>query len=159
MGTLPAALELQSRNPEGTQQIGREIGRLAAPGDLYLLIGNLGAGKTCLTQGIAWGLGIQGFISSPSFVILKVYKGRLNLYHVDLYRMQSAQEISHLGLEDYIYGKGVCVVEWANRGWEYPVDYLLVEMKIISDTKRSLFFSYRGEKYIGMVKRLKAVFK
>ncbi len=112
------ALELLSARPEETREIGRRIGELAKAGDLYLLVGNLGAGKTCLTQGIAWGLGIKGFISSPSFVIMREHKGRLSLYHVDLYRMQSVNEIRDLGLDDYLYGKGVCVIEWANRGWD-----------------------------------------
>lgn len=104
--TRNKALKLLSHSPEETQAIGKEIGKLAERGDLYLLIGNLGAGKTCLTQGVAWGLDVKGFISSPSFVILREYHGRLPIYHADLYRMQSITEIRELGLDDYLYGKG-----------------------------------------------------
>jgi len=153
-GVTRGVLQLVSRGPEETQAIGREIGKLAESGDLYLLTGNLGAGKTCLTQGIAWGLGVEGFISSPSFVILREYRGRLHLYHVDLYRMQSIAEIRDLGLDDYLYGKGVCVVEWANRGWEYPGDYMCIEMQIVSETERRLSFSFQGERYAGILDRL-----
>lgn len=151
-------LKLLSRSPEETQAIGKDIGKLAEMGDLYLLIGNLGAGKTCLTQGVAWGLDVKGFISSPSFVILREYHGRLPLYHVDLYRMQSIKEIRELGLDDYLYGKGVSLVEWANRGWDYPGDYMCIEMKIISQTERLMSFSFQGERYSAIVERLRESF-
>lgn len=151
-------LELASPSPEETQEIGEVIGNLAESGDLYLLTGNLGAGKTCLTQGIAWGLGVKGYISSPSFVILREYRGRLPIYHADLYRMQSIKEIRELGLDDYLYGKGVCVVEWANRGWDYPGDYMRIEIKIISETERLLCFNFHGERYCGITGRLREAF-
>lgn len=157
-GSREAGLKLISHSPEETQAIGKEIGKLAESGDLYLLIGNLGAGKTCLTQGIAWGMGVKGFISSPSFVILREYRGRLPLYHVDLYRMQSIKEIRDLGLDDYLYGKGVCVVEWANRGWDYPGEYMCIEIKIVSEIERHLSFSVEGEEFPRIIGRLKEVF-
>lgn len=103
-------------------------------------------------------MGVKGFISSPSFVILREYRGRLPLYHVDLYRMQSIKEIRELGLDDYLYGKGVCVVEWANRGWDYPGDYMSIQINIISEIERRLSFSFQGARYGRIVERLREVF-
>lgn len=108
-------LELTSQSPEQTQKLGRRLGELALPGDVFLLTGKLGTGKTCLTQGIAWGLGIKEYALSPSFVIMRELYGRLPLYHIDLYRLDNIDESLDLGLDDYLYGKGVCVVEWADR--------------------------------------------
>ena len=84
---MQPVLELISRSPEQTRQLGRRLGEIASPGDVALLVGSLGAGKTCLTQGIAWGLGVMDYTASPSFVLMREYKGRLPLYHVDLYRL------------------------------------------------------------------------
>src|SRR4030043_779496 len=96
-----------------TQQLGRHIGEIAFPGDVYLLVGNLGAGKTCLTQGIVWGLGISEYALSPTFVLVRELHGRLPLYHIDLYRLDRIEETMDLGLDDYFYRRGVCVVGWA----------------------------------------------
>src|SRR4030042_912303 len=108
-------MKLLSHSPEQTQKLGFRLGELAVPGDVFLLVGELGAGKTCLTQGIAWGLGIQEYALSPSFVIIRELHGRLPLYHIDLYRLDRIEEGIDLGLDDYLYGRGVCVIEWADR--------------------------------------------
>jgi tRNA threonylcarbamoyladenosine biosynthesis protein TsaE len=92
------------------------LGALLQPGDMILMTGDLGAGKTTLTQGIGAGLGVSGVINSPTFTILKEYQGRLSLYHFDLYRIESPEEINALGFEDYFESDGVSVVEWAERG-------------------------------------------
>ncbi len=110
-----SALELVSHSPEETQKLGRRLGEIAQPGDVFLLVGDLGSGKTCLTQGIAWGLGIKEYALSPSFVIIRELYGRLPLYHIDLYRLDRIEESMDLGLDDYLYGRGVCVVEWAEK--------------------------------------------
>lgn len=114
----PSTLSLVSHGPEGTQEIGRLLGRGAGPGDVFLLTGALGAGKTCLTQGIAWGLGVEGYARSPTFVLVTRYKGRLTLHHIDLFRVQDSPEAWDLGLEEYLAGGDVCVVEWADRAAE-----------------------------------------
>ena len=88
-------MRITSRSPEETQSIGRELGKLAQPSDVILLVGNLGAGKTCLTQGIAWGLDVSGYARSPSFVLMNEYKGRLPMYHIDLYRLDNIAEIAN----------------------------------------------------------------
>ena len=91
------------------------MGELVQSGDIFLLTGDLGTGKTCLTQGIARGLGIEEYAFSPSFVIIREYHGRLPLYHIDFYRLDNIDEIADLGLEEYFYSKGVCVIEWAEK--------------------------------------------
>jgi len=131
-------LKLISHSPEQTQKLGVSIGELALPGDIYLLVGNLGTGKTCLTQGIAWGLNIKEYTMSPSFVIVRELHGRLPLYHIDLYRLDHIEEIADLGLDDYFYGNGICVVEWAEKGLNVlPSEYLMVQISFLSDTERS----------------------
>lgn len=110
------ALVLRSASPEATHTLGARLGRLLGSGDVVLLTGGLGAGKTALTQGIARGLGVAGPVSSPTFTILKEYAGRLPLYHFDLYRIERPDELEALGFGDYFYGDGVSVVEWAERG-------------------------------------------
>ena len=149
-------LDLTTQSPEQTQALGEAIGVLALPGDVFLLAGELGAGKTCLTQGVAWGLGIVGYASSPTFVIMREHHGRLPLYHVDLYRLGGLAEIDDLGLDDYLYGDGVCVVEWAEKGLAVlPEEHLLVEITRLGDTGRRFKLRPSGERYCQMIGRLR----
>jgi tRNA threonylcarbamoyladenosine biosynthesis protein TsaE len=112
---MAADLRILTKTPEETQAVGRVLGESAQPGDIFLLTGTLGAGKTCLTQGIAWGLDVVEYARSPTFVIMTRYQGRMPVYHFDLYRINDSQEAWDLGLEEQLFGEGVCVVEWANR--------------------------------------------
>src|SRR5215469_9510425 len=98
-----------------TVRLGMLLGELLAPGDIVLLEGDLGTGKTAFTQGIGRGLKVTQTINSPTFTILKEYSGRLPLYHFDLYRVERPEEFFWLGFDDYFAGDGVCVVEWAER--------------------------------------------
>lgn len=149
-------MNLRSESPEETQRLGTVLGRLAHPGDLFMLVGGLGAGKTCLTQGIAWGLDIAGYATSPTFVVINQYRGRLPLYHIDLYRLDSIEEVVDLGLDDYLYGNGVCVVEWADKAMNVlPPEHLLVEINYVSETVRNLVLNPSGERYIEMLSQLK----
>jgi tRNA threonylcarbamoyladenosine biosynthesis protein TsaE len=149
-------LDFISHSPEDTQRLGVSIGELALPGDILLLVGGLGTGKTCLTQGIAWGLDIKEYALSPSFVIVRELYGRLPLYHVDLYRLDHTEEIIELGLDEYFYGNGVCVIEWAEKGLnELPSEHLLIQLGYLSDTGRSLQFKPSGQRYVEMLTRLK----
>jgi tRNA threonylcarbamoyladenosine biosynthesis protein TsaE len=149
-------LEIISHSPEQTQKFGTRIGQLALPGDIFLLVGGLGAGKTCLTQGIAWGLDIKEYAVSPSFVVIRELHGRLPLYHIDFYRLDHLEEIAELGLDDYLYGNGVCVVEWAEKGLSLlPQEHLLIEMSYLSDTERSLKLKPSGKRYRQIVAQLK----
>lgn len=102
-------------SPEETRELGRKIGAEAAPGSVYTLVGDLGVGKTVFTQGIAEGLEIDEPICSPTFTIVQVYEeGRMPFYHFDVYRIGDIEEMDEIGYEDYFYGEGVCMIEWAN---------------------------------------------
>ena len=149
-------LKLISHSPEQTQGLGKRIGELALPDDIFLLIGTLGTGKTCLTQGIAWGLGIKEYAMSPSFVIMRELYGRLPLYHIDLYRLDHIEESKELGLDDYFYGKGVCVVEWAKKALSIlPPEHLLIKIAFLSDTERSFQMKSSGQRYMEIIAQLK----
>jgi tRNA threonylcarbamoyladenosine biosynthesis protein TsaE len=149
------ALKLVSHSPEQTQHLGGYLGELAQAGDIFLLTGNLGSGKTCLTQGIAWGLGVKEYAFSPSFVIVREYHGRLPLYHIDFYRLDRIEEIVDLGLDEYFYGSGICVVEWAEKGIAVlPQENLTIGLSYISDTERSLSLEPKGERYSQLLKSL-----
>jgi len=149
-------LELISHSSEQTQRLGVSIGELALPGDIFLLVGGLGTGKTCLTQGIAWGLGIKEYATSPSFVLVRELHGRLPLYHIDLYRLDHIEEIEDLGLDDYLYGDGVCVVEWAERGLSVlPIEHLLIQISYLSDTERRFQLKPSGKRYLKILAQLK----
>lgn len=141
----------ESHGPEETFSIGEQLGREAAAGRVYTLIGDLGTGKTVFTQGVAAGLGISGPVNSPTFTIMQVYEeGRLPFYHFDVYRIGDAEEMEEIGYEEYFYGEGVCLIEWADlipellppdhvritieKDLEKGFDYRRIEMK---EVKRS----------------------
>ena len=106
---------IESFCAEDTAALGERVGQLAKPGEVYTLIGDLGVGKTVFTQGLAKGLNITEPVNSPTFTIVQVYEeGRLPFYHFDVYRIGDVEEMDEIGYEDYIYGQGVCLIEWAN---------------------------------------------
>jgi tRNA threonylcarbamoyladenosine biosynthesis protein TsaE len=149
-------LEIISHSPEETQALGRKLGELAKEGDVLLLVGGLGAGKTCLVQGLARGLGIREYTLSPSFVIVRIYQGRLPLYHLDFYRLEE-REVLDLGLEQHLSAQGVTAVEWAERGRQlWPSEYLLVSLDFLSENQRRLRFEPRGRRCEEKVEALKA---
>jgi tRNA threonylcarbamoyladenosine biosynthesis protein TsaE len=149
-------LEFTSHSPEETQKLGKRLGELALSGDIFLLSGKLGAGKTCLTQGIARGLGITESVLSPSFVLVRELKGRLPLYHADLYRLDNIEEISELGLDEYLFGKGLTVIEWANKGLTIlPEEHLLVEIDYLEDDERRIKLTAKGKRYQELMDKLK----
>ena len=117
-------------NEEETRALGLEIADALEPGDIIALIGDLGTGKTALTKYIAEGLGIKEEISSPTFTIVKEYRsGRLPLYHFDVYRLGSGEELLDIGAEDMLDGDGVCVIEWADIAADVlPADSLVVKL-------------------------------
>jgi len=148
-------ISFKSSSPEQTQELGRRLGELALPGDVFLLEGELGAGKTCLTQGIAWGLDIDEYALSPSFVIMRELQGRLRLYHIDLYRLDNIEESMDLGLDDYFFGDGVCVVEWPERAMSVmPAKYLLIRISYLSDTERGFRIEPNGQRYHELTEQL-----
>lgn len=153
-------LKLSSHSPEQTQLLGSHLGKLAQEGDAFLLMGDLGTGKTCLVQGITQGLGIKENAFSPSFVIVRQYNGRLRLYHIDLYRLDNIEEIANLGLDELLYNEGVCVVEWAERGLQLlPQNNLFIQLNYVSkcETERTIYLKAKGEHYSGLIRELKSV--
>jgi len=145
-------LDLVTHSPEETQQVGRRLGEAGRPGDVVLLIGDLGAGKTCLTQGIARGLGINDYVLSPSFVIVRELHGRLPLFHVDLYRLDRLDEMGDLGLDDYFFDGGISVVEWAEKAMGLmPPEHLRIDLEYVSDTERKLKLQPTGKRYEELV--------
>ena len=107
--------EIETSSPEETFQVGKRLGEEAQAGQVYTLVGDLGVGKTVLTQGVARGLGIAEPICSPTFTIVQVYEeGRMPFYHFDVYRIGDIAEMDEIGYEDYFYGQGLTMIEWAN---------------------------------------------
>lgn len=145
-------VELVTHGLEETRAAGRTLGAHARAGDVILLVGALGAGKTCLTQGIVWGLGVDEYARSPTFVLVNQYDGRLVLYHMDLYRLETLAEIADLGLDEYLLGEGVCVVEWAEKGLEVlPRQHLMVRIEYLGERSRRLTFTASGRGYAGLL--------
>lgn len=106
---------IETRSPEETFALGKKIGEMARPGEIYTLTGDLGVGKTVFTQGVAAGLGITEPVSSPTFTIIQEYdSGRLPFYHFDVYRIGDIEEMDEIGYDDYFFGQGICLIEWAN---------------------------------------------
>ena len=157
MQDLFAQRSFTTNSPEETEALGRELAGGLKPGDVVALTGELGSGKTCFVQGLAKGLGITGYTKSPSFTIVNVYKGgkggrggRLPLYHIDLFRIGGGGELDGLGLEEYIYGEGVSVIEWADRAIEIlPERAIVVRFSYKGETERSIEFERRGAEGAG----------
>jgi tRNA threonylcarbamoyladenosine biosynthesis protein TsaE len=149
--------ELATGSEEETRDLGERLGRALRKGDVILLSGDLGTGKTCLTQGIGRGLDCTTPVTSPSFVLMNEYAGRETLFHVDLYRIEDVEELDELGLWDYAE-RGVLVIEWPERGAELlPGDGLVIELRYGDrDRQRRLRFLPRGERGAELVLSLGA---
>lgn len=134
-------MTIETNSPEETFALGQKLGEQAKAGQIYTLNGDLGVGKTVFTQGIARGLGITEAVSSPTFTIVQVYEeGRLPFYHFDVYRIGDIEEMDEIGYEDYFYGQGLTMVEWANLIEEIlPEKY--TEIRIEKDLEKG--FDYR----------------
>ena len=158
-----AQLEVLSRSPQETQRLGEKLANYLRRGDIVCLNGELGSGKTTLVKGLAQGLQIdpRGVIS-PTFVLMNAYKGRLPaaqthlpVYHFDLYRIENVQEIFFLDYEEYLYGEGVSVIEWADRLRELmPKEFLGVELLHQKDQSRLIRISSRGPRYQRLLEQL-----
>lgn len=132
---------IESFKPEDTFLLGKQLGESACPGDVFLLEGDLGVGKTVFTQGFAAGLEILEPVNSPTFTIVQEYdEGRLPFYHFDVYRIGDVEEMDEIGYEDYFYGRGVCLIEWANL-----IEEILPQnaRKIIIEKELEKGFDYR----------------
>ncbi len=149
-------LEVVTHSAEETQSLGRRLGAEVELGDLLLLSGKLGSGKTTLAQGIAWGLGVREYAHSPTFVLVNEYQGRLTLYHVDLYRLDGLDEVQELGVEEMLTA-GVCVVEWAQKAMSiWPQEYLLIELTESGPEERRLRLTPRGARSAHLVTQVRS---
>ncbi len=136
-----------SSSPAQTRALGAKLARVLCPGDVLILQGDLGAGKSEFTRGIAQGLGISGPIPSPSFTILNVYEdGTMPLYHFDWYRLNSSEELYEMGMDEYLLGEGVSVVEWPSQCPDaVPEDCLEVVFHILDETNRNIELISKGQ--------------
>ncbi len=148
------ALDLISHSPDQTRRFGYHLGRLARAGDVLLLHGQIGAGKTTLVQGIARGLGVEGYVQSPTFTLASEHAGRtasgerVTLFHLDLYRLEGAGDLASFGYEEYFdEPSGIVVIEWPERlAEELPDEHLLIRLEHLADAKRRLAFLPQGSR-------------
>ena len=132
---------IETHDPEETFEVGRTIGMNAKPGQIYTLTGDLGVGKTVFTQGVAAGLGITEPVNSPTFTIIQEYEdGRMPFYHFDVYRIGDLEEMEEIGYDDYFFGQGICLIEWAEL-----IEEILPEKRIEVTIEKNLEkgFEYR----------------
>jgi tRNA threonylcarbamoyladenosine biosynthesis protein TsaE len=151
------SLHLDLPDLAATIRLGNRLGELLQPGDLILLTGPLGTGKTTLTQAVGRGAGVEEscYITSPTYALLHEYPGRLPLYHLDLYRLGSEEEIEELGFLDYLYGRGATLIEWPDRlGRLKPATYLDLELAYAGESGRTAVLTATGEQWLDRIKRL-----
>ncbi|MFC1631728.1 tRNA (adenosine(37)-N6)-threonylcarbamoyltransferase complex ATPase subunit type 1 TsaE [Candidatus Omnitrophota bacterium] len=149
-------MKIISRSAKQTIKIGEQLGRHLKRGDCLGLIGSLGSGKTTLVKGIACGLKVKEkeAVSSPTFVLIKEYNGKIPLFHFDLYRLDNLQDIEYLGLEEYLYNHGVCVIEWAEKMKMLFPDYLQIDLRVLGENKRELKLTAQNPRYKELLKKL-----
>ncbi len=144
-----------SNSPEDTEALGGILGGILKPGDVIALEGPLGSGKTCLARGLLLGLGIGGYIRSPSFSLVHQYRGRLPAYHLDVYRLDDVRDMDDLDYEEYFYGEGVTVVEWAERiKGVLPHELLWITLAIEAPTRRRIVLKPYGRRYSELLREV-----
>lgn len=144
--------------PEQTEHVGEALGSLLKPGDLVCLYGDLGSGKTRFSFGVAMGLEVrEQYITSPTFTLVNVYRGRIPFYHIDLYRLKDPAELESVGLDEYVDSDGAAVIEWAERAEdELPKERLSVYFSSVNERSREIGFLAEGERYGDLLAGLKA---
>jgi tRNA threonylcarbamoyladenosine biosynthesis protein TsaE len=148
-------ISVETKNPNETFRLGTQLARYLEEGDILCLFGNLGTGKTTFVKGIGKGLDISDkSVHSPTFISMNMYKGRLPLYHFDLYRLEDERELSLIGYEEFLYGDGVSLIEWADKMKSLlPKDCLKIEFEYTDPTTRSITFQAQGKKYEDLISR------
>ena len=149
-------MEIILKGLKETEEFGIKLGSLMKRGDILCLNGDLGAGKTTMTKSIGLGLGVEEYITSPTFALINEYRGRLPVYHFDVYRLENADDLYDLGFDDYFYGNGVCIIEWAHKIQRMiPKDRIVVDIeKGNEDDERLLKISGYGKRYEELIKEL-----
>jgi tRNA threonylcarbamoyladenosine biosynthesis protein TsaE len=151
-------LVIELPNLEATAAFGHRLGSLLWPGAVVALVGELGAGKTHLARAVAEGLGVADgrVVTSPTFVLVQEYQGRLPIFHFDAYRLHSEAEFAELGADEYFQAGGVCLVEWADRvSGGLPPEHLSVTLEVIAETARRAIVEARGEPYAALLEMLR----
>ncbi len=142
-------------NQRELEKIAEKLGELVNRGDIICMVGDLGAGKTTFIQALAAGLGVEDCVTSPTFVLINEYEGRIPLYHFDVYRINHISEMEDLGYEEYFYGDGVCAIEWADLIDDIlPNNHLRIEIRITGAKTRQVCFAGTDDYYDGMIKEL-----
>jgi tRNA threonylcarbamoyladenosine biosynthesis protein TsaE len=149
-------LKIRLNGLEETKEFGIRLGNLLREGDILCLNGDLGAGKTTLTKSIGLGLGVYDYITSPTFALINEYTGKIPVYHFDVYRLENVEELYDLGFDEYFYGKGVCIIEWAEK-----IERLLPKERIVLDIEKGKDIDERrinitgsGNRYTEITKEL-----
>ncbi|WP_353093025.1 tRNA (adenosine(37)-N6)-threonylcarbamoyltransferase complex ATPase subunit type 1 TsaE [Tissierella praeacuta] len=149
-------MEIKLNGLEETTDFGIKLGSILRAGDILCLNGDLGAGKTTLTKSIGLGLGVTDYITSPTFALINEYSGNMPVYHFDVYRLENVEEIYDLGFDEYFYGNGVCIIEWAER-----IEKLLPKERIVLNIEkgkdicdRVINITGNGNRYIEILKEL-----
>ncbi|MGR3175203.1 MAG: tRNA (adenosine(37)-N6)-threonylcarbamoyltransferase complex ATPase subunit type 1 TsaE [Candidatus Scalindua sp.] len=152
------SVHIETGEVEQTIELGNLIGSLLKAGDVVALIGQLGAGKTYLTKGIAEGQGVKDRkeVTSPSFVLIKQYMGRLPIYHFDAYRVKSPDEMYDIDCVGFFWGEGISIIEWADKVIEcLPDDFIKITIETVGQMSRDIHVSYQGERYRSFMEELK----
>lgn len=149
--------KIELNSLEKTRKLGEKLGEILRGGDLISLMGDLGAGKTTLTQSIAKGLGINDYVTSPTFTLINEYEGRIPLYHFDVYRLGDIEELYDLGYEEYFYSNGVTIVEWGDKVLEvFPKDRINIDIKKGMNFEDRVIYIYgEGKRVEEIIKELK----
>ena len=149
-------MEIRINGLKETEDFGIKLGKLLEPGDIVCLNGELGAGKTTMTKSIGIGLGVEEYITSPTFTLINQYRGRMPVYHFDVYRLENVEELYDLGFDEYFFGNGVCIIEWAEK-----IERMLPEDRLVIDIKngknideRTFHISGHGPRYEELIKEL-----
>jgi len=149
---MEACLEFNSHSAQDTIKLGEKLGNLLFEPEIILLRGNLGSGKTVFTKGIARGLDIQASVNSPSYTLIKEYKGRMSLYHMDLYRLDEKRDLYDIGFEEYLYSEGIVIIEWPELALDVlPERYITVVIKIKGESEREIKIQAEGEVKKGLL--------
>lgn len=145
---MKEVLNFESKNIEDTLKLGKQLGNLAETGQIILLSGELGSGKTIVVKGIAEALNInKKSITSPTYTIINEYKGKLPLYHMDLYRLEFEEELIEIGFEEYLYREGIIAIEWPEIALALlPADYLYIKLEIVNSQARNIKIKAQGNK-------------
>lgn len=149
-------LKIELNGLEETKEFGIKIGQLLKPGDILCLNGDLGAGKTTLTKSIGLGLGVEDYITSPTFALINEYDGRIPVYHFDVYRLENVEDLYDLGFDEYFYGHGVSIIEWADK-----IEKLIPKERIVLDIEKGIDLDSRiinitgyGSRYLEVLEEL-----